>query len=80
MVAPGWRIGRITAVVSSDPTHGPHLVIKPQVFSDRPPVPSDSAIPTQIAYPTPTRTVGDYQVDEYVALWITKGAAWAVKL
>lgn len=78
--APPYRIGRITTVVGSDETHGPHLVVKPQSFSDRPPVIADSSGPTRIAYPTPNLSVGNYQVDEYVGLWITKGAELAVKL
>ena len=74
------RIGKITSVVTSDETHGAHVVVKPQVFKGRPPVPSDSTVPTRIAYPTPSLSVGDYQVDEYVALWIADGAELAVKL
>ena len=78
--ATGYRVGKITTVVTSDATYGPHLVVKPQGFSGRPPVVSDSTLPTRIAYPTPDRVVGDYQVDEYVALWIAPGAELAVKL
>ena len=74
------RIGKITSVVTSDETHGPHLVVKPQVFSGRPPAPSDSTMPTRIAYPTPNLAVGNYKINEHVALWIADGAELAVKL
>ena len=78
--ARGYHIGRITSVVTSDETHGAHLVVKPQAFSGRPTAASNSSIPGQIAYPTPNLSVVDYAVDEYVALWTAKGAALAVKL
>lgn len=75
-----YRVGKITSVVTSDETYGPHLVVKPQAFSGRPPTPSDSSQPTRVVYPMPNLVVGNYAVDEYVALWITDGAEFAVKL
>lgn len=75
-----YRIGKVTSVVPSDETYGAHLVVKPQVFSGRPPASSNSSEPTRIAYPTPNLTVGNYTVGEYVALWLAKGGEFAVKL
>ncbi len=80
MATTGYRIGKITSVVASDETYGAHLVVKPQVFSGQPPSSSNSSSPTRIVYPTPNLAVGDYSVDEYVALWIATGAEFAVKL
>ena len=77
---PPLRIGRVTQVVTSDATYGPHLVVRPQVFSGQPPAASDSTAPPHRAYPSPNRTVSDYDLDESVAIWITRGAEFALKL
>lgn len=75
-----YRIGKITSVVTSDDTHGPHLVVKPQAFSGRPPLACNSDLPALLAYPTPNLRVESYQVGEYVAVWTAEGARLAVKL
>lgn len=74
------RIGKVTQVVTSDATYGPHLVVRQQVFSGQPPAASDSSAPARRAYPSPNRAVGDYVVNEYVALWVTRRAEFALKL
>ncbi|MCP4590808.1 MAG: hypothetical protein GY842_08685 [bacterium] len=74
------RAGQVTAVVETDETHGPHLVVQPQSFSNLPPDAGAANEPTRIVHPTPNLSVTDYQADEYVAVWITKGAVLAVKL
>ena len=73
-------IGQVTTVVTSDPTYGAHLVVQPQAFSGTPPSPGAAAQATVRAYPTPNRVVGDYSVNEYVSLLVTRGALLAVKL
>ena len=77
---PPLRIAKITQMVSSHATYGAHLVVQPQFFSGQPPSALDSTAPPRRAYPTPNRTVTDYAVDEYVALWVSRGAEFALKL
>ena len=77
---PALRIGQVTEVVTSHATYGPHLVVQPQLFSGRPAVASNSTAPTRRVYPAPNRTVGDYAVDDFVALWIARGAELALEL
>jgi len=73
-------IGKVTSVVTSDPTLGAHLVVQPQVFSGAPATASDASRPVVITYPTPNHVVGDYSVDECVRLLTVRGAVLAGKL
>ena len=73
-------IGRIDSVVSSDPDHGPHLVVLRRAFSGAPPTTSDMDEREHICYPTPGRSVNDYAVDEEVVLLRVRGALLAGKL
>jgi hypothetical protein len=66
---PTYRLARVTQVVTSDPTYGPHLLVVPQILSGTPPTPSDRDVSAGRAYPTPNRSVSDYSADEYVAVW-----------
>jgi hypothetical protein len=66
---PIYRLARVTQVVTSDPTYGPHVRVVPQILSGTPPAPSDRDVSAGRAYPTPNRSVNDYSVDEYVAVW-----------
>ncbi len=67
---PASVLGKITLVVSSDATYGPHLVIQPQEYTGLPPSVSDSIDSTLRCYPTPNHVVGDYAVNEFVAIQI----------
>lgn len=66
---PTYRLARVTQVVTSDPTYGPHLLAVPQILSGTPPTPADRDVSAGRVYPTPNRSVSDYSVDEYVAVW-----------
>ncbi len=71
--------GRVTSVVSSDPTYGAHLVVAPQQFTGMPPSISDSSAASLRCYAAPNRTVSDYSVNEYVKVLAAKGAFIADK-
>ena len=75
-------LGKITQVVGSDPTYGPHVVVQPQEFVGTPPAAADSVANTIRCYPTPNHVVGDYAVDEFVSIQILadSDAYLAVKL
>ncbi len=63
-------LGKITQVVTSDPTYGPHLVVQPQEYTGTPPAVSDSVASTVRCYPTPNNTVSTYAVDEFISMQI----------
>ncbi len=63
-------LGKITLVVGSDPTYGPHLVVQPQEYTGTPPSASDSIANTIRCYPTPNHVVGDYAVNDFVSIQI----------
>ena len=67
---PASVLGKVTQVVGSDPTYGPHLVVQPQQYTGAPPTTADSIANTIRCYPTPNHVVGDYAVDEYVSIQI----------
>ena len=73
-------VGKVTSVVTSDPSYGAHLVVASQEFSGTPPSASDAPKPSLRAYPTPNRVVTDYAVNEYVQLAVARGALLALKL
>ncbi len=73
-------LGKVNAVVASDPELGAHLVVAAQHFSGKPPVATAAARVAQVAYPTPNRVVGDYAVGEFVELVTVRGALMAVKM
>jgi len=75
-------LGKITQVVGSDATYGPHLVVQPQEYTGTPPAAADSIANTLRCYPTPNHAVGDYAVNEYVSIQILaqSDAYVAVKL
>ena len=79
---PTSLLGKITTVVTSDATYGPHLVVQPQEYTGVPPTAADSITSTIRTYPTPNHVVGDYAVDEFVAIQILaqSDAYVAVKL
>ncbi|MFQ6049197.1 MAG: hypothetical protein ACE5K7_07525, partial [Phycisphaerae bacterium] len=82
--APSWVVtevawGRVSAVVSSDPQYGPHLMVQPQEFVGSPPSPTDAGSSAVRCYPAPNRTVQDYSVDEYVKIVAGRGAFIADK-
>ncbi len=75
-------LGKITTVVTSDATYGPHLVVQPQEYTGTPPTAADSITSTIRTYPTPNHAVGDYAVNEFVSIQILaqSDAYVAVKL
>ena len=79
---PTSLLGKITQVVTSDATYGPHLVVQPQEYTGAPPTASDSIANTIRTYPTPNHIVGDYAVDEFISIQIlTQSDAYvAIKL
>ncbi len=72
--------GRVTEVVGSDPTHGPHVRVVRQRWTGRPPVRSDVEGTAVRCYPTPNRTVADYSVGDFVRLVAARGAMVAEAL
>jgi len=73
------RWGRVEQIIETDPDHGPHLSVVPQVFTGIPPVAGDASGKSVICYPAPNRTLADYQVGEYVKILPTRGAFIADK-
>ncbi len=71
--------GRVSEVVPSDPTYGPHLMVVRQVWSGVPPQISDGEAAVR-CYPTPNRTVSDYAVNDYVRIAAMRGAMVAERL
>jgi len=72
--------GRVTAVVTSDPTYGPHLVVVRQRWTGTPPSCSDMAGVTVRCYPSPNRSVSDDAVDDYLRVVAARGAMIAEAL
>ncbi len=70
LAMPTSVLGKITQVVGSDPTYGPHLVVQPQEYTGAPPSASDSIANALRCYPTSNHVVGDYAVDEFVSIQI----------
>ncbi len=82
LAMPASVLGKITQVVGSDPTYGPHLVVQPQEYTGTPPSAADSIANTIRCYPTPNHVVADYTVNEFVSIQILaqSDAYVAVKL
>ena len=72
--------GRVTQVVTSDETYGPHLVVQGYTYTGSPPVASASAAATLRCYPAPGKAISDYTVNDYVRLTPTAGAVIAEPL
>lgn len=72
--------GRVTEVVVSDPTHGPHMRVIRQRWAGLPPVRSDVAGAVVRCYPTPNRTVADYHEGDFVRVVAARGAMVAEML
>ncbi len=70
LAMPTSVLGKITQVVGSDPTYGPHLVVQPQEYTGAPPSASDSIANALRCYPTSNHVVGDYAVNEFVSIQI----------
>lgn len=66
--------GRVSVVVTSDATHGPHLEVVKQVWTGSPPTPSDVTDSLLRCYPAPGTVVSDYLVNDYVRVTPTHGA------
>jgi len=69
--------GRVSSVVTTDPTYGPHLMVVRQVWSGVPPTVSDGDAVAVRCYPTPNHVVGDYSVNDYVRVVSARGALLA---
>ncbi len=72
--------GRVSSVVTSDPTYGPHLMVMRQQWSGTPPTVSDASTPEVRCYPAPNHTVSDYAVNDYVRITAAHGAMVAETL
>ncbi len=77
---PALQWGRITQVVTSDETYGPHLMAQGYVFAGTPPSPASASAAPLRCYPAPGKAVGDYAVDDYVSLTPTAGAVIAERI
>lgn len=73
-------VGRIDDIVTADETLGPHMKVALQQFAGSPPSPADASGATQVYYPVPGRSVGDFAIDEYVKLLVASGVRLAAKL
>lgn len=78
--AGGVAYGRVTEVVLSDATYGPHLQVVRQVCTGEPPVFSDSDADAVRCYPPPSGSVADYSVDQYVRMVAIPGSMVAEPL
>ena len=72
--------GRVSAVVASDPTYGPHLMVVRQVWTGTPPTVADAEGEPIRCYPTPNLAVADYAVGDYVRIAAARGARVAEAL
>jgi hypothetical protein len=79
-VSAAVHFGQVDSVVSSDPTHGPHLVIQPIVFSGSPPAPTHAPLATLRCYPAPGLAVAAYGPGDYVSITVAAGAVIAERL
>ncbi len=70
LAMPTSVLGKITLVVASDATYGPHLVVQPQEYTGAPPSASNSIANTLRCYPTPNHVVADYAVNDFVSIQI----------
>lgn len=71
---------KITAVVTTDPQFGPHLMAQPQAVAGIPPTTTPAAASAMRCYPSPGKVVADYAVDEFVRLVPAAGAVIAERL
>lgn len=71
---------KITAVVTTDPQFGPHLMVQPQAVSGLPPTTASAAASVIRCFPSPGKLVADYAVDEFVRLVPASGAVIAERL
>jgi hypothetical protein len=71
---------RVSQVVASDATYGPHLLVVRQGWTGTPPAPSDAATDETRCYPTPNHVVADYEVDEIVRLVVAHSCLLAERL
>lgn len=66
--------GRVSSVVVSDETYGPHLLIARQQWTGTPPTASDAPTPEIVCYPGPNHEIGDYSTGDYVRIVVAHGA------
>ncbi len=71
---PMLQWGRVTQVVSSDETYGPHLIVQAQTYTGSPPALADASAAPIRCYPAPGKVVAGYAVDDPVRLTTTAGA------
>ena len=72
--AGGCAFGRVTGIVPSDDTYGPHVLVVRQGWSGTPPVATDAAAAPARCYPLPGRMVGDFSVGDLVRMNHVAGA------
>lgn len=71
---------RVSHIVTSDPTYGPHLRVVRQKFTGTPPSPTDATTEATRCYPTPNHTVSDFEVGELVRLIVAHSCLLAERL
>ena len=77
---PALQWGRVTQVVTSDETYGPHLMVQGYLYTGSPPALTQAAAAALRCYPAPGKTVSDYAVNDYVRLTPTGVAAIAERM
>ncbi len=65
---------RVSAVIASDPTYGPHLMVVRQKWTGTPPMLVDAPVPESRCYPSPNHAVTAYTVGQVVRLVAAHGA------
>jgi len=73
---PTLQWGKVTSVVTTDPDHGPHLLVQGQTPTGTPPTFSATAAQPFRCYPAPGKTVTDYATDDYIRLTPTAAAVF----
>lgn len=71
---------RVAQVVTSDATHGPHLLVVRQGWTGTPPAPNDASSEVTRCYPTPNHVVTDYAENEVVRLAVAHSGLLAERL
>jgi hypothetical protein len=71
---------RVSQVIASDETYGPHLLVIRQQWANTPPAPTDATADETRCYPTPNHAVTDYEVNELVRLVVAHSCLLAERL
>lgn len=72
--------GRVVEIVADGEDLGPHLVVMRQTWTGTPPVPADAIAPSLRCYPSPNRTVCDFEANQVVRICIMPAVIFAEPL